>query len=318
MKKIFILSKLNIGFAKEEVLSLVGTKSYEIFDNLLIVNDLSKLMLENRLGFSHSIFRFLFKCKKEKLREKIKSYNWQKIYRKNFCIRVHNSKDFPESNLSKIIYKSLKNPVVNLKNPQTKIEFFFKNSVVIVGLFLNKVNKSFLKRKAHLRPEFHPTSLHPGLARGCINLTRLKTGVILDPFCGSGGILIEAGLMNFKVRGYDIDDTQLERARKNLEYYKIKDYKLEKRDAIKINTKVDAIVTDLPYGKSSKATNIDKLYEEFLKYAIEFTDNIVIIFPSFINYNNIILRTNWKIKNEFKIYIHKSLCRIIINLVPLH
>ena len=105
---------------------------------------------------------------------------------------------------------------------------------------------------------------------------------------------------------------QLKRAKINLDHYKIKNYKLINEDARFINEKVDAIVTDLPYGKGSKVKNRDILYKEFLEKSSKLTKNMVIIFPNFINHKKIISKTKWKIKNEFTEYIHKSLTRKII------
>ena len=312
MKKIFVLSKHNLNLAKEEVLSLLKTKDYELFDNILITEDKSKLKLENRLGYTHKIYKFLFKCNQKDFITNVENYAWEKIYKKDFCVRIHNSKQFSEKDIASIIWNSLKKPKVNLEKPGTKIDFIFINNIVIAGLFLSDVDKSFLNRKAHLRPSLHPTSLHPGLAKACINLTGLETGTILDPFCGSAGILIEAALMNFNIIGYDLDKTQLERAKINLDHYKIKNYKLINEDARNIHEKVDAIVTDLPYGKGSKVNNPKKLYKEFLENASKVTNNMIIIFPDFVNHKKIISKTKWKVKNEFTEYIHKSLSRKIV------
>jgi tRNA (guanine10-N2)-dimethyltransferase len=319
MKKFFFLSKQNIPLAKEEVLSLINASNFELIDNLLIVDDTNsnnKSKLEKRLGYTHSIYQFLFKCKKTELKKNINSIKWDSIYKKNFCVRIHNTCEYKEKDIAFLVYKKIKKPIVNLDNPKTRIDVFFIENTVVCGLFLADIDKSFLKRKAHMRPGFHPTSLHPALARACINLTGLDRGIILDPFCGSGGILIEAGLMGFKITGYDIDDGQIERAKTNLEFYKLKDCSLIKGDARKIKIKADAIVSDFPYGKSSKAGNLDRLYLDFLKNALTISNICVVIFPDFVDYKKIIKKAEWQEINYFKIYVHKSLTRIIAKLKP--
>ncbi len=46
-------------------------------------------------------------------------------------------------------------------------------------------------RKVTHRPFSLPISLHPKLARALVNLARVPMGgVLLDPFCGTGGILL--------------------------------------------------------------------------------------------------------------------------------
>jgi len=58
-----------------------------------------------------------------------------------------------------------------------------------------ELKSGFGKRKPHMRPGFHPSSLNPKLARAFVNLTGIRKGTIVDMFCGTGGILIEAGLI---------------------------------------------------------------------------------------------------------------------------
>jgi len=307
MKKIFQLSKSNLELAKAEVLSLLNSSNYQLIDNLLIVEDDSNLGFEKRLGYTHAIYEFLFQCMTKDLLRTAQEFDWHRIYNKDFCVRAHGRLD--ERLIAGIIYNKLKHPKVNLSNPTTKIEIFCIKNFAVAGKLLSHVDKSYLKRKAHLRPSLHPTSLHPALARACINLTGLTYGKLLDPFCGSGGILIEAGLIGFKVTGYDIDENQIKRAKNNLQYYKIKSYELKHKDALNINEKVDAIVTDPPFGIGAKVKDIDNLYKNFLKISHNFTSKMVICFPDFLNYRNYI--QEWVIKNKFRIYIHKSLSKII-------
>jgi len=89
---------------------------------------------------------------------------------------------------------------------------------------------------------------------------------MLDPFCGTGGMLIEAGLIGAKIVGSDIENKMIEGCKKTLDFYKIKNYKLFCSDIGSIKKhvkKVDAVVTDLPYGKSTttKGEEIKQLYE---------------------------------------------------------
>ena len=74
-------------------------------------------------------------------------------------------------------------------------------------------------------------------------------------------------------------------------------------------------MTDPPYGKGSRGKNLEKLYMDFLRSARKITGNMVVIFPDFIDYRQIIEKSGWKIKGEFRVYIHKSLTRIILKLI---
>ncbi|PKN02764.1 hypothetical protein CVU76_01885 [Candidatus Dojkabacteria bacterium HGW-Dojkabacteria-1] len=58
------------------------------------------------------------------------------------------------------------------------------------------------------------------LARIMCNLTSLKQGILWDPFCGSGTILMEASMLGFDVLGSDIDIKAIENSDKNIQWLK--------------------------------------------------------------------------------------------------
>jgi tRNA G10 N-methylase Trm11 len=72
-------------------------------------------------------------------------------------------------------------------------------------------------------------SIPPRLAKIMINLSGAKSGVLLDPFCGIGGILQEAALMNFDIRGVDSNRKCIPDCMRNLEWLG-KKYGLRIRD----------------------------------------------------------------------------------------
>ncbi len=76
---------------------------------------------------------------------------------------------------------------------------------------------SFIKRDIQ-RPEvdFEMGVLPQKLARIMCNLTGLQSGIVWDPFCGSGTILMEAAVLGFDVLGSDIDVNALNLANENM------------------------------------------------------------------------------------------------------
>ncbi len=78
---------------------------------------------------------------------------------------------------------------------------------------------SFVKRDID-RPsvDFDMGVLPQKLAHIMCNLTGLKEGVLWDPFCGSGTILMEAAVLGFDIIGSDIDLGALESVNKNIEW----------------------------------------------------------------------------------------------------
>ncbi|MBD3248918.1 methyltransferase domain-containing protein [Candidatus Woesearchaeota archaeon] len=317
MKTIFILSKQDIELSKQEVLALTKKKKHVLYDNLLITD--TRFRNYKRLAYTKEIHRLLFITTKNQLEKDINNFKWKKIYKKNFCIRAHNFKNTEntERSLASLIWNNLSLPKAKLRNPSTEIIFNKINNRIIVSLKIEELKEKFESRKPHLRPELHPSSLHPRLARAMVNLTGIKKGTLLDPFCGSGGILIEAGMINLKPTGYDIDKIMLKRAEINLKHFKIKDCTLKLKDATKIKTKFNYIATDLPYSKNTRAKDLNILYKEFLKTLKQILKKKAVIgFPDFIDYKKLIKQAKLKAEEEFTYYLHKSLTKKIVIIRP--
>lgn len=155
---------------------------------------------------------------------------------------------------------------VNLKEPDNIVRMQMCDRV---HLYLEeRVTDTDLleKRKVGERPFFSPISLHPKYARALINLTGVKTGgTVLDPFCGTGGIVIEAAEMGMKAIASDFDEEMVIGCQENMDFYGLE---LTDFDTIDIGdigerfTDIDAICTDPPYGRSTKTggEDIDHIY----------------------------------------------------------
>ncbi len=112
-------------------------------------------------------------------------------------------------------------------------------------------------RRAPMRPYFTPVSMDPKYASFLINMGYFPEGAkLLDPFCGSSGILIEAALKGYSITGFDVVNEMVVGSRVNLRFFGIKDFDIRKQDFINYESreKFDGIVTDFPYGRSSKMT----------------------------------------------------------------
>lgn len=200
----------------------------------------------------------------------------------------------------------------DLEKPDVKILCFDIDSKYLCGVNI-PMKKDFNQRKPQFRPFFHPTSMHPKLARVLVNLARVKErDVLLDPFCGTGGILIEAGLMGLEIKGSDIDQRMVEGCEKNLESLNLKG-EIKRGDALKPESmEVDAIVTDPPYARSSYVTekNLGNFYEKFLSNAfnnLRREGYLVLVVPKEYPLNT----GKFSLIEEFNVRVHKSLTRKI-------
>jgi tRNA (guanine10-N2)-dimethyltransferase len=167
------------------------------------------------------------------------------------------------------------------------------------------------------RPFFHPTSLQPKWARLLLNLSGVKRGRILDPFCGAGGILLEAGVMGLRAVGVDKDEAIVEGANENLWFFRVDDKcSVVNEDFFDWRPKgkagrFDAIVTDLPYGRSSQlfGKKLDVLYGEAFKKMREHSKKAVIMGPS--DLTALLEKADWRVEAKFDFYVHKTLRRWI-------
>ncbi len=155
---------------------------------------------------------------------------------------------------------------VDLKDPDFVVKMHMSDKV---RLFIEeRVTDTDLlnKRKVSERPFFSPISLHPKYARALINMTRVKTGgTVLDPFCGTGGIVIEAAAMGMKAIASDFDEEMIAGCRENMDFYGYKLADFDVADIGEIGERfhdVDAVCTDPPYGRSTKTggEDIDRIY----------------------------------------------------------
>jgi len=324
MRYVLQLSQENIGLSAYEASSLLELKSPSLRSNLLLAaiskENLKKL---SRLAYTKKAFETLFQCKAGALEKSLLEYDWQKHYEKDFCLRIHlvgsSKKTYAEPDFARFIWRSLARndikPKVNLDNPHTGIEIFILKSDAFVCKKVFENLEHFEGRKAHMKPALHPTAMHPKMAKGLVNILNPHEGTsIIDPFCGAGGILLEASMMKIKSVGYDIDRPMLNRARINMLHYKIRPglYRLVNKDSLTLK-RVENVVTDLPYGKSSKkSSEIIGLYSRFIK---KISGRSVIVFPDFVDYRRILrqnLSKRLKVKKIISYYVHKTLTRKIV------
>jgi tRNA (guanine10-N2)-dimethyltransferase len=156
---------------------------------------------------------------------------------------------------------------VSLDSPTIEFRAILSEDRCYFGRVLFTIErKAYDARNPGKRDFFHPGVMMPRMARTLVNIALAQEGdVMLDPFCGTGVILIEAELLGIRAIGSDFDPTMVLGSRKN-----IPDSRLMLADATQLpigDRKIDAVVTDLPYGQSvciRKADTMDKLYAETL------------------------------------------------------
>jgi tRNA (guanine10-N2)-dimethyltransferase len=152
----------------------------------------------------------------------------------------------------------------DLKNPEIDLRTIITEDKIVLGIEVACPDRSsFEARRPHLKPFFHPGVLMPRMARALVNLSQVCAGErLLDPFAGTGGILVEACLMGIKCIGIDVQPQLARGARENMTSM---DCTLTSGDAKRLPFKdasIESAVLDIPYGRSALIEAVSK--EELL------------------------------------------------------
>jgi len=225
-----------------------------------------------------------------------------------------------ERKLGEQILKTVKTSRVNLSNPQKTFFGVLTNNRFIFGLKTAEIiPKPFSERGPRRKPFFHPTAMPAKLARLMVNLAQPKKGdLMLDPFCGTGGMLVEAGLIGCRVVGFDAKPHMLRGGLKNLKHYRIRLEGVVIADArYPPVSGVDCIATDPPYGRSASTlgTNTRRIVEDFLSAVGDMLPRgakICMASPETIRIGETAEEAGFKHLESHFVYVHRSLTREIV------
>jgi tRNA (guanine10-N2)-dimethyltransferase len=181
----------------------------------------------------------------------------------SFAVRINRIKNYAdealntmvlEGKLGRQILNATEGTKVSLKNPDKTFLGIITNDKLVLGLKLTDItSKTFSERRPRKKPFFHPSAMPSKMARCMVNLAHAKVeSLLLDPFCGTGTSLIEATYIGCKVVGVDAQRRMVLGCRKNLRHFNISAEGLVWGDARQLPFfRVDCVVTDPPYGRSS-------------------------------------------------------------------
>ncbi|CAB49892.1 TRM11 family SAM-dependent methyltransferase [Pyrococcus abyssi] len=191
--------------------------------------------------------------------------------------------------------------------PEVKdVVFMFLNDRVLVGETVRLSDPFELKKLDVERPVVRPTiSIPPRLARIMVNLSEIRRGNVLDPFCGTGTIIMELTLQGLNAYGSDISQERILEAKQNVEWLR-REFKVEKYPSLRVcdvrklrkcfpRTRFNAIITEPYMGKALKSKltfkeaetlgrKLDRLYYQAFE---SFSDvskrnsKVVFVFPAF-------------------------------------
>ncbi len=143
---------------------------------------------------------------------------------------------------------------VDLSNPSVEYRVLLADEFLL-GRVIHRVDRSGLEaRKVAHRSFSLPISLHPKFARALVNLARVPTGgILVDPFCGTGGIVLEATDLGLRTVGADVRRTMVTGARKSLRPFGglAAFVMADAGHGPWRSGRIDGIATDPPYGRAA-------------------------------------------------------------------
>lgn len=156
---------------------------------------------------------------------------------------------------------------VSLENPDVTVTLIETETETVTGIVDRKKSVKWKGESRRKRTYFHPVALEPRLCRAMINLAMVREdNTILDPFCGTGSVMLEANSMKINSIGCDLSSKMCRGALANL---RNSNSFLINCDALSLPlnmNSIDAIVTDVPYGRAASTLKRrpKELLNEFL------------------------------------------------------
>ncbi|TYT64034.1 methyltransferase domain-containing protein [Natrialba swarupiae] len=206
-------------------------------------------------------------------------------------------------------------------------------SVCALGWLAAESVRDFGSRAPTDKPFFQPGSMDPLLARAVANVAGARAGnTILDPMCGTGGVLVEAGLVGADVIGTDAQRKMVDGSRENLAQFLEGDalsptgvdcgrWTVARGDATRLpfpDDAVDAVVFDAPYGRQSKIERhrLEDLVSGALAEARRVAPRAVVVADR--SWTEAARDAGWELESTFERRVHRSLTRYVMVLESPH
>ena len=176
---------------------------------------------------------------------------------------------------------------------------------------------SWSTRRPRSRKFFLPSAIYPKLARLLVNLSHVSEDeYFLDPFCGTGSLLIEGSVMGIKTIGFDLTRWIARGARMNLHGLSLDFESIIRADSTYSRfplNRVDAIATDVPYGRASSTKGKDtaQIIKEFTAAAageLNSDKYCVVMHPSHVELD---CGSSFEVSEQHLLYVHRNLTRAI-------
>jgi putative methyltransferase (TIGR01177 family) len=206
---------------------------------------------------------------------------------------------------------------VSLDNPDLEVSAFIgprdRRRYYAITAPLS-MEQEWASRRPRSRAFFHPSAIFPKLSRALVNLSGVQPGeTFLDPFCGTGSLMIEASIVGADPVGIDLARKMVRGARRNSLKYGQPWVGLIRGDSRSLPiTKVAGMATDIPYGRASSAGGLES--SELLSATVAGASEVlaergklVVMHPKRLEAPQGAMWT----ERELDIYVHRTLTRTV-------
>lgn len=292
MKYFFILGR-NPELSLAEIYCYFESRSIK-FETLLVKKNFLVLNFEKDLELDIQDFGGIIKLGKVLFHEKENKFNKYlndyivDLDKFSFCVTGNFSEDVEEALMEKFKSERVKAQVRHGRSklklqkgdyvlmPNADIEFFFFKEDDKT-IFFGKVDQDYSHQEVKERDMKKPfrresLAISPRLSKILVNITGVRKGeLLLDCFCGVGGIIQEALIKGINCYGIDKDRLAIEAAKKNLkwlsQHYDLQaNYNLLNADSRNApNIRVDGVATEPALGELMRRKLRDNEAREFIE-----------------------------------------------------
>ena len=217
---------------------------------------------------------------------------------------------------------------VDLDDPDHELRVLFAGSgddggndhdCCLLGWLAVESRRDYGDRRPTDRPFVQPGSMAPLDARALVNIAGAgPETTIVDPMCGTGGLLLEAGLVGSDVLGVDAQWKMARGSRENLAELREQaegfdgDVSVLRGDATAlplVDDMADAVVFDAPYGRQSKIARheLGELVSGALQEARRIAPQAVVVADR--AWDEAAKEAGWTVERRFERRVHGSLVR---------
>ncbi len=240
-----------------------------------------------------------------------------------FCVRSQNRSFHSRKDVERRVGNWIRqqtNAQVSLKSPVVRVFVFdLTDCMVVCKAVRSNVWKELKDRSSRKKPFFHPSMMNSTLARVMCNMAQVRPEeIVVDPFCGGGGIICEAASLGAKVIGIDLNRELIRGAADNLKWLGTANTSLLIGDSRCLPlSRVDCIVSDPPYGHASSTLGEDAvdLVEKLLiqiGQILSRDGRICLCGSTEMGLGDILENKGYTLAHRVNVRVHKSLTREVV------